>query len=323
MAKRYPATPQMVDAPVENQSELKCDSRRIETSISHLGEIVEVPISVPRFATFHTSTVATGKQGNGPGELDCPYGVAIHEDTHQIFIASGDNDRVEIFSETGEFLNQLGIGQLSGPRGIATHGDSLYVSCVSDHTVSKFSLTEMCRVRRIGSKGSNNGQFSHPRQLTTDPIGLVFIADIGNDRICIHNPDLNHLRNITLQYMSRPSDVKVSHNRLYVLCLPKKPCFYVLTQEGDKLYSLITCGKGMDVLRPCFLCLDPLDNFVISDDRSHSIRVFSPEGNLLHRIGRMGHQQGMFYRVFGAAITPNGRLVCVSGNVNCGLQIFC
>ena len=169
MAKRHPATPQMVDAPVENQSELKCDTHRIETSISHLGEILEVPISVPRYTTFHTSTVATGKQGSGPGELDCPYGVAIHEDTHQIFIASSDNDRVEIFSETGEFLNQLGVGQLSGPRGIAINRDSLYISCVSDHIVSKFSLTETCRVRKIGSKGSNNGQFSHPIFLLNKP----------------------------------------------------------------------------------------------------------------------------------------------------------
>ena len=60
--------------------------------------------------------------------------------------------RVEIFSETGEFFHQLGVGQLYQPWVIATHGDSVYVSCYGDHSVSKFSLTEMCRVRRIGGK---------------------------------------------------------------------------------------------------------------------------------------------------------------------------
>ena len=154
--------------------------------------------------------------------------------------------------------------------------------------------------------------------LTTDPIGRVFIADTDNNRICIHDPDLNHLRNIT---MSQPSDVKVSRDRLYVLCPDNNPCLLVLTLEGDKLHSLITCGEGMDVLHPGFFCLDPLNNFVLSDWKSHSIRVFSPEGNLLH-IGREGHQQGMFYRPKGVAVTPNGRLVCVSANENYGLQIF-
>ena len=78
----------------------------------------------------------------------------------------------------------------------------------------------------------------------------------------------------------------------------------------------------MDVLRPIFFCLDPLRNFVLSDYESHSIRVFSPEGNVLHKIGREGHQQRMFYEPTGVIITPNGRLVCVSYNENNGLQIF-
>ena len=167
----------ILQTPVETLTEVKCDTHELETMISSLGEIVEVPVvSVPRYATFHSSVVATGEKGSDPGELDCPNGIAIHEDTHQIFVADWLNNRVEIFSETGEFLYQLGVGQLSQPWGIATHGDSLYVSCYGDSTVSKFSLTEMWRVRRIGGRGSDNGQFDLPTQLTTEPIGRVFIV---------------------------------------------------------------------------------------------------------------------------------------------------
>ena len=300
MAQHYPTAPQVAD-PVER----------------------DINDDVPHYATCHTSIVATGKEGRAPGELDYPRGVAIHEETHQIFVANLLNDRVEIFSETGEFFHQLGVGQLSRPYGIAIHGDSVYVSCYGDDTVSKFSLTELCLVRTIGGEGSNNGQFDYPSQLTTDPIGRVFIADTCNNRICIHDPDLNHLLNITHPSMSLPYDVKVSRDRLYVLCPGNNPCLHVLTLEGDKLHSLITCGEGMDVLRSGFFCLDSLNNFVLSDYKSHSIRVFSPEGNLLHTIGREGHQQGMFYIPRGVAVTPNGRLVCVSANKNYGLQIFC
>ena len=251
---------------------------------------------VPHYATCHTRVVATGKEGDAPGKLYAPAGVAIHEETHQIFVANCYNNRV----------HQLGVGQLSRPWGIAIHGNSLYVSCYGDHTVTKFSLTELCRVRRIGGEGSNNGQFDYPCQLTTDPVGCVFIADSNNNRICMHDPDLNHLRNITHPSMSRPSDVKVSPHRLYVLCPNDNPCLYVLTLEGDKLHSLITCGEGMDVLGPLFFSLDLLNNIILSDWESHSICVFSPEGNLLHMLGREGHQQGMFYRPEGVAVTPNG-----------------
>ena len=300
MAQHYPTAPQVAD-PVERV----------------------INDDVPHYATCHTSIVATGKEGRAPGELDYPRGVAIHGETHQIFVANLLDDRVEIFSETGEFFHQLGVGQLSKPYGIAIHGDSVYVSCYGDDTVSKFSLTELCLVRTIGGEGSNNGQFDYPSQLTTDPIGRVFIADTCNNRICIHDPDLNHLLNITHPSMSLPYDVKVSRDRLYVLCPGNNPCLHVLTLEGDKLHSLITFGEGMDVLRSEFFCLDPLNNFVISDCDSHSIRVFSPEGNLLHTIGREGHQQGMFYNPTGVAVTLNGRFFCVSMNENYGLQIFC
>ena len=208
MAERNPTAPQVVDplerqmddkpvtilqTPVETLTEVKCDTHELETMISSLGEVVEVPVvSVPRYATFHSSVIATGEKGSDPGELNYPSGVVIHEDTHHIFVVNQWNDSVEIFSETGDFLYQLGVGHLSNPWGITTHGDSLYVCCWCDDTVSKFSLSEMWRVRRIGGRGSNNGQFNSPRQLTTDPIGRVFIVDTDNHRICIHDPDLNH-----------------------------------------------------------------------------------------------------------------------------------
>ena len=149
----------------------------------------------------------------------------------------------------------------------------------------------------------------------------MFIADTSNNRICIYDPDLDHFCNITHESISGPFDVKVSRDCLYVLC-HAIPCMLVLTLERDKLYSLITCGRGMDVSYPYYFCFDPLNNFVISSSRSHSIRVFSPEGNLLHTIGREGHQPGMFYCTKGVAVTPNRRLVCVSWNDNYGLQIF-
>ena len=312
----------LVDIPVEVQLELKCVTRELERSISRLGEIAEVSVCEPHCASCHTPVVTTGKRGYAPGKLNHPLGVAIHEETHQIFVANYDNHRVEIFSETGEFFHQLGVGQLSHPWGIAIHGDSVYVSCLYNHTVSKFSLTELCLVRRVGGYGSDNRQFHHPCQLTTYSIGRVFIADYYNNRICIHDPDLNHLRNITHSSMSRPSDVKVSRDRIYVLCPRNNPCLHVLTLEGDKLHSLITRGEGKDLLSPEFFCLDPLNNFVLSNYKSHSIRVFSPEGNLLHTIGREGHRQGMFHYPTGVAVTPNGRLVCVTRNEKYGLQIF-
>ncbi|KAI6655456.1 hypothetical protein LOD99_11414 [Oopsacas minuta] len=128
----------------------QCDTRELETCISRLGDIVQKSVGVPKYSTFQTSTVATEEKGSGPGQLNDPQGVAIHEATNQIFVANFYNDRIEIFSDTGECLNQLGVRQLNGPWGIAIHGENVYVSCWRDFTINQFILTDMSLVRKVG-----------------------------------------------------------------------------------------------------------------------------------------------------------------------------
>ena len=43
-----------------------CDTRELG---SHLGEIEFVPLRVARYATCHTSIIATGERDRAPGEL--------------------------------------------------------------------------------------------------------------------------------------------------------------------------------------------------------------------------------------------------------------
>ena len=68
--------------------------------ISTNGRLTQPPLKyrlkfVPRYATFHTSIVATGKEGSAPGELYWARSVA-NEETHQIFVANYLNARVDI-----------------------------------------------------------------------------------------------------------------------------------------------------------------------------------------------------------------------------------
>ena len=155
-----------------------------------------------------------------------------------------------------------------------------------------------------------------PRGVATNSIGHVLIVDSDNDRVCVYDTNLNHLRNITHESMSQPYDVKVSCDRMYVLCPYNNSCIHVLTLEGERLHSLIS-GSEIGLMYPHYFCLDALNNFVISDCQTHLIHVFSPEGDLLHRIGIEGLK-----RPQGVAVTPNGRLVCVSCNPNNVLQVF-
>lgn len=78
MAVRY-STSQIIDS--------------VESGLEHM------PVGVPGYDRYQTSTIVTGKRGIAPGELDCPRGIAVDEATHQIFVVNCSSDRVEIFSE--------------------------------------------------------------------------------------------------------------------------------------------------------------------------------------------------------------------------------
>ena len=58
----------ILNTPVESRSELKCDTCDLERSISCFGEIVDMPVNVPRYTTCHIPVVATGKRGSALGE---------------------------------------------------------------------------------------------------------------------------------------------------------------------------------------------------------------------------------------------------------------
>ena len=264
---------------------------------------------VPRYDTFQTSTIAT--------HIDLPYAVAIDEATNKIFVTTR---QVGIFTETGEYICQLGEGELDEPYSIAIHRDNVYVKDTRQKTVCRFSLTDMSLVVRMQLYFAiKNVQMTCAGD---DPIGRVFMSDYRNKSICVFDANLTYIYSINNRYISER--FRVSRDRLYILCHRNNPCMHILTLEGEKLHSIILREEGMDVIDPLFFCLDPLYNIVLSEYWGDLVRVFSPEGNLIHKIKRDGYKPDFDYPS-AVAVTPNGRLVCVSGNRRKSglLQIFC
>ena len=72
LKQEYTHWEKILNTPIKSRSELKCDTRELERRISRFGEIIEVPVNVPRYTTCHTSVVSTLKEGNAPGELNFP-----------------------------------------------------------------------------------------------------------------------------------------------------------------------------------------------------------------------------------------------------------
>ena len=265
--------------------------------------------------------IAVAKRGGAPGEIFDPRGVAIDPATNHIYITEGVNLRVSIFLQTGEFIKTFTHKLMNSPWGIGVYRDNVYVTDILGNYVLNFKVaTDIHLVARIGSKGSDVGQFLWPRQIAISTNGEVYVTDCGNHRIQILRSDLHFQRYISHHSMRRPKDVSLTPDEVYVLSDTDSPCVHVFSHNGNKIRSLITSAYvGEQVL---FFCLDSSKNIIISYFRPSQVKIYSKEGSLLHTMGRYGNEVGNFYLPNGIALIDNVKLVIVSDNCNYGLQIF-
>ena len=319
-----------VAPPPPQEVRFLCDTRNLEEHIAHLGEIVRLDIppippmpEIPNYAAFQQPIVAVGKQGTAPGELKSPRGVAIEAEFGHIYVADWSNSRIQIFSKTGDYLNQFSHQHLIMPWGILVHQDNIYVTDWGYHAIFLFKLSDLTMIKRVGKEGTGNEKFNQPRQLAISPNQLLYVADQFNNRLQILSANLDFQGSLKHRTMSQPVDVKFSNNEIFVLSRNDNPYIHVFSLSGEKSRSLVTRGEtGMQIERAFFFCLDKHNNIVISDYNCDTIKVFSPAGDLLHTVGQRGDEAGMFDSPFGIAINNNNKLVCVSENKNYGLQIF-
>ena len=232
------------------------------------------------------------------------------------------NSNISVFSVTGEYIDRVCWSQVSNPYGIAISGDNVYVSDTGLDCVFKFQFPTFISVSKVGKKGTGVGEFGYPRSLTLSD-GYVYVADWNNNRIVVMSTGLQHSNYIIHQTMTRPCDVKVNNNQLYVLSDTDSPCLHVFSLTGEKIRSLITRDRdGNAQVRICpSFCLDKKLNIIMADYVADNIKVFSQEGALLHTLGdTQDRDKTILPR--GIVLTDNNKIICTSHNTKFLLHIF-
>ena len=260
-----------------------------------------------------------------PGKLWNPRGIAINKNTNEIYIveAGVDFSRISIFSEAGQLIDMFINKAMNWPYGIAIHEENMYVTDTALHAIFKYKLMPHIHfIVRVGKFGCGSEEFNDPKQLAVSTKGEVFVADRDNHRIKILDNLLEYEREITDKSMTSPCDVKLTPHEVYVLSSKDSNCVHVFTHNGVKIRSLISRGYGMQVREARFFHLDHNRDIIISDFEAHHIEIFSKEGYHISTVGEYGHGAGMLEYPLGVTLTNNKKLVIVSCNHMCALQIF-
>ena len=98
----------------------------------------------------------------GVGIVTIPTGVAFDRKNYgNILVVDGNNHRVQLFSEQGEYLNHFGEQgnldhQLESPRGLSVDSDCNVIVADSGNKVIKIFSLNGHFLRKIGEEGSFN-----------------------------------------------------------------------------------------------------------------------------------------------------------------------
>ena len=158
--------------------------------------------------------VAGGKAGGGddergtdPGEFDCPEGIAVGADG-TVWVADFGNNRIQVREPDGRWrvaggkagggagARGSGAGEFSYPNDIAVDGNgAVWVADTFNHRIQVREPDGRWRVAfgkaggGAGAEGSGAGEFRNPTGIAVDGNGAVWVAESGNHRIQVREPD--------------------------------------------------------------------------------------------------------------------------------------
>ena len=144
-----------------------------------------------------------GSRGNGEGQFNAPWGIAVDRVRGFVYVVDSANFRVQKFDMSGEFIMAWGSfgsgdGQFYFPRGVAVdqNDGSVYVVDMGNHRIQKFDtstnvlpqlLTKWGGSAEAGHASSalarEAGQLRSPWGIAVDGAGDVYVTDTGNHRV--------------------------------------------------------------------------------------------------------------------------------------------
>jgi outer membrane protein assembly factor BamB len=141
---------------------------------------------VQKFSVDGKFLLQIGRCGTAPGEFERASGVVWHDGL--LYIADSFNNRIQIFSDNGEFRAVFGGADshidLGYPYALALGPQNdLFVIEYSTARVSRFDLNTGRLLGRFGSPGRGEGQFATPWGIDVDSKGTILVADTDNRRI--------------------------------------------------------------------------------------------------------------------------------------------
>ncbi|HTH82767.1 MAG TPA: peptidyl-alpha-hydroxyglycine alpha-amidating lyase family protein [Mucilaginibacter sp.] len=121
-----------------------------------------------------------GTKGDKPGQFNLVHDIAV-DSQHRIYVADRGNNRVQIFSETGKFIDQW-PNILNPSHFLMMRDGTLWLISGAGNRIAKFDLSGKL-ITYWGTFGREAGNFNDPHTIDVDSAGNLYIVEVFNNRL--------------------------------------------------------------------------------------------------------------------------------------------
>lgn len=245
---------------------------------------------------------AAGETPFTPGTVAIPQGIAVQEDTGNVFIANDVTNQLDVFDSQGNYIKAIGgqgsgPGQSNGQSAIAFDPNSgnLYAGDVKNNRINIFDPegNYLNSIAQGEFSGPIEGRpFYGPSGIVFDNNGNGFVGDYSSDRILKFDTSSGEVtgsigsNGTGLGQFQGPSGIGITSEGNLVVTDQNNNRVQVLDQQGNSLLTFGTQGTGDGQFnQPIDAEVDQKGNIYVTDSINSRVQVFDKDGNFLTKFG--------------------------------------
>jgi serine/threonine protein kinase/sugar lactone lactonase YvrE len=219
----------------------------------------------------------------GGGAFSKPSAVTI-DVRGKIFATDSGDHYIRVYDGTGKFAKEIlnRQGKDSGITGIACDtGGNLYIADPDNGCIQVISGDTGTWLRKVGSKGTGEGQFQQPSGIALDRFSQLYVVDYASSRVSIFSKAGIFQRAFGAKGTGKgefnvPRGIAIDrYDRVYI-CDSLNHRVQVFNSKGEYLYYF--GGRGQELgkfIGPADVSIDPENNCLYVADRGNArVQIF-------------------------------------------------